>query len=141
MKTLAQGDVVVSAGRTIAESDILNFAGLSGDFTPVHIDEEFAKQTPHGTRIAHGPLVTAMAIGMATHSGLFGERVIAAVNNNWTFLAPVKIGDTIRAEVTVSELRPSSKPGRSVATYSFRVLNQNGIEVQTGQLIVVVRAD
>lgn len=139
MKPLVQGETTVTPGRTIAESDILTFAGLSGDFTPVHIDEEFARQTPHGTRIAHGPLISAMAIGLATQTGVFGERVIGAVNNSWTFRAPVKAGDTIRAEVTVAELRPSSKPGRSVATYGFRVLNQHKAEVMTGELIVVVR--
>lgn len=141
MRPLVQDEVVTSAGRTIAESDILAFAGLSGDFTPIHIDEDFAKATPHGSRIAHGPLVTSIAIGMATHTGLFGERVIGAVNSSWDFLAPVRIGDTIRAEVTVRNLRPSSRPGRAVATYEFRVLNQSGTEVQTGRLTVVIRAD
>jgi acyl dehydratase len=97
MKPLVVGESVESAGRTIGEGDVNLFAGLVGDFTPVHIDETFARTTPHGTRIAHGPHSMATAIGMATHTGLFGARVIGLVNINWDFSGAVKIGDTIRS--------------------------------------------
>jgi acyl dehydratase len=141
MKPLVVGETVESAGRTIGEGDINLFAGLVGDFTPVHIDESFAKTTPHGTRIAHGPHSMATAIGMATHTGLFGERVIGLVNINWDFAGAVKIGDTIRSRVTVEEVRPTSKPGRGLATYGFQVLNQNDEQIQRGRMKVVVRLD
>lgn len=140
MKPLVLGETTVTPGRTIAESDLLAFSGLTGDFTPLHIDEEFARATPYGGRIAHGALISAVATGMATHAGLFGERVIGALESTWSYRAPVRIGDTIRSEVTIGEIRPSSKPGRAVATYDFKVLNQHGAEVQTGRLIVVIRA-
>jgi acyl dehydratase len=138
---LEQGAIYRSQGRTVTESDIGIFAGLTGDFTPVHTDAEFAKTTPAGERIAHGPLVMSTAIGLATPSGLFGERVIGLVNMNWDFRGPVRIGDTIRSETSVHEVRPSSKAGRSVATYSFEVFNQHDEIVQTGRIIVVVRSD
>lgn len=141
MRPLIIGESVETAGRTIGEGDISLFAGLVGDFTPVHIDETFAKTTPHGTRIAHGPHTMATAIGMATHTGLFGERVIGLVNINWDFAGAVKIGDTIRSRVTVEEVRPTSKPGRGLATYGFEVVNQRGEQIQRGRMKVIVRMD
>lgn len=141
MRPLVVGESVETAGRTIGEGDVNLFAGLVGDFTPVHIDEAFAQTTPHGTRIAHGPHSMATAIGMATHTGLFGERVIGLVNINWDFAGAVKIGDTIRSKVTVEEVRPTSKPGRGLATYGFEVLNQRGEQIQRGRMKVIVRLD
>lgn len=135
------GDSAMTMGRTIGEGDVNLFAGLVGDFTPIHVDEIFASTTPHGGRIAHGPHSMATAIGMATHTGLFGERVIGLVNINWDFAGPVKLGDTIRSRVTVEALRPTSKPGRNLATYGFEVVNQRGEQIQRGRLQVIVQAD
>jgi len=140
MIPLTIGQTVVTAGRTIGEGDVNLFAGLVGDFTPIHIDETFAQASPHGTRIAHGPHSMATAIGMATHTGLFGERVIGLVNLNWDFAGAVKLGDTIRSRVTVEALRPTSKPGRSLATYAFEVLNQRDETIQRGRMMVIVRS-
>jgi acyl dehydratase len=141
MKPLIIGEMVETASRTIGEGDVSLFAGLVGDFTPIHIDETFAKKSAHGTRIAHGPHSMATAIGMATHTGLFGERVIGLVNLNWDFAGAVKIGDTIRSRVTVEELRPTSKPGRGLATYLFEVLNQRDEQIQRGRIKVIVRLE
>ena len=76
MPALRAGEKVTTPGRTIGESDVNLFAGLVGDFTPIHVDAEAAAASPHGTRIAHGPLAMATAIGMLTQTGLLGERVI-----------------------------------------------------------------
>lgn len=141
MIPLQVGQSAMTAGRTIGEGDVSLFAGLVGDFTPIHVDETFAKTTPHGTRIAHGPHSMATAIGMATHTGLFGERVIGLVNISWDFSGAVKIGDTIRSRVTVEEVRPTSKPGRGLATYGFEVLNQRDEQIQRGRMKVIVRLD
>jgi acyl dehydratase len=83
----------------------------------------------------------SVAIGMATQTGLFGERVIGLVSVTWDFTAPVRIGDTIRSRLTVEALRPTSKPGRALATYAFEVLNQRDETVQRGRMLVVVRSD
>jgi acyl dehydratase len=139
--TLRQGETVTTAGRTVGEGDISLFAGLAGDFTPIHVDEAFARTTPFGERIAHGPLTMSVAVGLLTQTGLLGERVIGLVNLNWDFAGPVRIGDTIRANVTVEEVRPTSKGGRNLATFLFEVVNQRGETVQTGRLRVVVKAD
>jgi len=139
--SLVQGLTVESPGRTIGEGDVNLFAGLVGDFTPIHVDETVARKSPHGTRIAHGPHSMATAIGMATQTGLFGERVIGLVNMDWDFFGAVRLGDTIRSRVTVEALRPTSKPGRNLATYAFEVLNQNDDVIQRGHLRVIVHAD
>ena len=136
-----QGTVIDTPGRTIGEGDVNLFAGLVGDFTPVHVDEEFARTTPFGTRIAHGPLAMSTAIGMLTQTGILGERVIGLVNLNWDFSGPVKIGDTIRAKVTIEQIRRTTKPGRGLATFAFDVLNQRGESVQRGRMLVIVRMD
>jgi len=141
MSELRQGLRVVTPGRTIGEGDINLFAGLVGDFTPIHVDAQFAAASPFGARIAHGPLAMSAAIGMLTQTGALGERVLGLVNLNWDFPAPVMLGDTIRARVHVSEIRATSKPGRNLATFEFEVFNQNDAIVQTGRMLVVVRAD
>ena len=141
MIPLTVGHTVVTPGRTIGEGDVNLFAGLVGDFTPIHIDETFARASPHGTRIAHGPHTMATAIGMATLTGLFGARVIGLVNLNWDFAGVVKLGDTIRSRVTVEALRPTARPGRSLATYAFEVLNQRDETIQRGRMMVIVRSD
>jgi acyl dehydratase len=138
---LIAGETVTTAGRTFGEGDITLFAGLAGDFTPIHMDAAFAKTTPFGERIAHGPLTMSAAIGLLTQTGILGERVIGLVNVNWDFAGPVRIGDTIRARVTVKEVRPTSKAGRNLATFLFDVVNQRDETVQTGHLRVVVKAD
>lgn len=140
-RPIEPGLTVVSAARTIGEGDISLFAGLTGDFTPIHIDEEFARNTQHGTRIAHGPHTMAAAVGLATHTGIFGERVIGMVNLNWDFMGVVKVGETIRSRVTVESIRPTSKSGRNMATYAFEVLNQRDEVIQRGRMLVLVRAD
>ena len=140
-RPIEQGLTVVSAARTIGEGDVSIFAGLTGDFTPIHVDEEFARTTQHGTRIAHGPHTMAAAVGLATHTGIFGDRVIGMVNINWDFMGVVKVGETIHSRVTVEEIRPTSKPGRDLATYAFEVLNQRDEIIQRGRMKVIVRAD
>jgi acyl dehydratase len=140
-KQIEVGLTLVTPGRTIGEGDINLFAGLVGDFTPIHIDGVFAKSSPYGARIAHGPLAMATAIGMLTHTGVLGERVIGLVNLNWDFCGPVMINDTIRSRVRVEELRPTSKPGRDLATFAFEVVNQDEKVIQRGRMLVLVRAD
>ncbi|WP_158969989.1 MaoC/PaaZ C-terminal domain-containing protein [Chachezhania sediminis] len=136
---LTQGARYRTEARTITETDIVGFAGLSGDFTPIHTDAEFARTTPYGERTAHGPLVLSVVIGLATRLGIFGERVIGLRNIGWDFSGGVRIGDTIHGEVEIAGIRPSSKPGRAVGTFAFRVLNQREETVQTGQMIVVLK--
>jgi acyl dehydratase len=126
-------------GRTIGEADVSLFAGLAGDFNPLHVDEQFAKQTEFGGRIAHGPLVLSMAIGLMAQLNLIDGTALALLDLKWEFKAPVKIGDTIRARVTPIEKRPTRKQGRGVLVLRFEVENQRGEAVQTGTITLLMK--
>ena len=125
--------------RTITEADVVNFAGLSGDFNPLHTDEEFAKKTPHGTRIAHGALVFSVSSGLRNMTG-FGEgTTIAVMEMKTKYTAPVRIGDTISCHVEVLEQRPSKNPGRGVSIQSCKTLNQRGEVVCDQEMTIMYR--
>ena len=97
----------LSLGRTITQADIVNFAGLSGDFNPIHIDHEFAKTTPFRQPIAHGLLVFSIGSGLGVN--IPPMRTLAVMHiRDWQFVGPVFIGDTIRvrSEVVEKEARP-----------------------------------
>ena len=88
------GDEWISSSRTVTEADIVNFAGLSGDFNQLHMDEEFAKKTTFGKRIAHGLLGLCIASGFSTRHP--PTAIIAFLGiKEWNFKAPIFIGDTI----------------------------------------------
>src|SRR3954469_13743287 len=93
------GTRVTTRGRTIGEADVNLFAGLVGDWTPIHVDEEYSKKQHFGTRIAHGTLVMSTAIGLFSQMGLLDEGVIALLNLNFDSKGAVKLGDTILAHV------------------------------------------
>ena len=122
-----------TASRTITEADVVNFAGISGDYNPLHIDEEFCKQTQFGTRIAHGPLVYSIAAGLLFQLHLYDYTLIAFLGfDSLKFTLPVKIGDTVRVRVEVLEKRETSKPDRGVMKRLLQVLNQRDEIVQEG---------
>ena len=122
-----------SSGRTVTEADIVMFAGLSGDYNSLHIDEEFCKQTQFGTRIAHGPLVYAIAAGLLFQLHLYDDTLIAFLGfDSLKFTKPVKAGDTIHARIKVLEKREASNAERGVMKRQLQVLNQHGEVVQEG---------
>ncbi len=122
-----------TAGRTITEADIIMYAGLSGDYAPLHIDEEYAKKTQFGGRIAHGPLVYAIAAGLLFQLHLYDDTAIGFLGfENLKFTKPVKPGDTIRARIKVLETRETSRADRGVIKRQLQVLNQRGEVVQEG---------
>jgi acyl dehydratase len=123
------GAVYESQARTVTESDVATFAGLSGDFNPLHTDAEFGKTTPFGGRIAHGMLTVAMSTGMSNWTGLFAGTTIALLEQNIKYKAPVMFGDTIRLKMTITEKKETSKPDRGIVTVAAQVLNQNDVLV------------
>jgi acyl dehydratase len=134
------GQILSTAGRTVGEGDIVNFAGLVGDYTPIHVNEHYAATTQFGGRIAHGPLTLAMAIGLLTQLNILGDSVVALLNLNWDFKGPVKIGDTVYAKVTINEARAStSRPGTGVVKFGFVVVNQRDETVQAGVMTVLIK--
>jgi acyl dehydratase len=138
---LVAGQTFVSAARTVTESDVVAFAGLSGDFNPIHTDVEFAKGSVYGQRVVFGLLGLSIATGLLDRLGVFSGSAIAMLGiHDWTFTAPVFIGDTLHLELTILSVRPSaSKPDRGIVERQFELHNQDGVVVQTGRIDVLVR--
>lgn len=135
-----EGDEFFTQSRTITEADVVNFAGLTGDFNPLHTDEEFMKKSPFKTRIAHGLLSWAIGTGLANQLGIFEGTTIALLSMTSTYKAPVLFGDTIRLRLTVKEMKETSKPGRGIITFSADVLNQDDTVVIDGEYVVMLRS-
>lgn len=134
------GEVFETAARTINPADVSNFAGVSGDFNPLHIDEEMAKQTPFGGRVAHGILTLAISSGQQNQLGLFEGTTLALLGiDKLRFTGPVRFGDTIHTEMTVKETRESSKPDRGVVILDVVVKNQRGETVLQCEQSVLLR--
>lgn len=133
------GAIYPSQARTVTEGDVVNFAGLSGDFNPLHTDAEFAKTTPMGARIAHGVLILAMATGMANWMGIFEGTTIALMEQVTRYKGAVKFGDTIRLEMEVVEKKPTSKPDRGVVKFAVRVKNQRDEHVVEGEWTLMMK--
>jgi acyl dehydratase len=118
------GATYESQARTISEADVATFAGLSGDFNPLHTDAEFAKTTTFGERIVHGMLTVAISTGMSNWTGLFAGTTIALMEQNIQYKGAVKFGDTVRLRLEVAEKKETSKPDRGVVKFAARMLNQ-----------------
>jgi len=134
------GAAFVSPSRTITQTDIINFACLSGDFNPPHVDFEYCRQQPYGEPIAHGPLVFSVAAGLICQMGMNDGTVIAMLGvDKWRVNAPVKHGDTIHVVNTVKEKRPTSKPHQGVVTFQREIRNQRGETVQSVEVTSMYR--
>lgn len=138
----AIGYTFESAGRTITEADIVNFACLSGDFNRLHVDQEYAKSTRFGQRIAHGLLVLSVLSGLTTQTLEYRQlepRVLALVNLNCRFPRPTFVGDTVLARVTVVERISNVKPGRDQITFRREAVNQRGEVVVQADFVMLMR--
>ena len=123
------GESYTTAARTVTESDIVAFAGLSGDFNPLHTDEEYAKKTVHGTRIAHGALTFAMATGLVNQSGLTDGTVIGFLGADVKWTAVVKPGDTIQVVMEPVEKRLAKQGDQGIVKIRLSVVNQAAVVV------------
>jgi acyl dehydratase len=124
------GDLYTTPAITVTETHVVNWACLTMDFYPIHVDEEYASKTQFGERIAHGPLIFGMAVGLVGLAGFGGDSVIAWLGvDNMKMLAPVKIGDTIRVVVEVREKQKTSKPDKGIQVWRYTVKNQRDEDV------------
>jgi len=134
VRELAYAEIAIgddaSFAKTITESDIVHYAGLTGDFNPIHIDAEYARQSMFKERVAHGMLVSGL-ISAVLGTQLPGPNSIY-LGQNLKFTAPVKIGDTVTAVVTVTEKRDDKR----IITLQTTVSNQHGEVVVDGSAVV-----
>lgn len=128
---LEVGMQFVSPGRTIAEYDLMIFAGLTGDYNELHTSELFAKGTQFGQRIAHGMLILSIANGLYTRCKIVRTSVFLGIEN-WKATAPVKIGDTIKLNITINDKRITKDGRRGIVKMKYDVINQNEVIVGTG---------
>jgi acyl dehydratase len=135
------GLTITTPARTIGEADVLAFADLTGDHTPIHTDAEFAARHPFGQRVAHGLLGLSVANALAVQSGFVQETILAFRGmSDWKFSLPIFFGDTIHACVTVEETRPVPRLGGGMVTVRVEILNQDGKLVQQGKWSMLVRS-
>ncbi len=133
------GMKVVTAARTIAEADIITFAGLSGDFNQIHTDEVYASNDTFGRRIAHGLLVQSIATGLAVRSGVIDGTVLAFRELSAKFSLPVFIGDTVHVLIEITKKKALRRLGGGNITMKYSVINQEGEKVQRGDWIMLIR--
>ena len=119
------GDIYKTAAITMTETHVVNWAGLTMDFYPLHMDKEYAAKTSFGERLVHGPLIFGIAVGLVSMTGIGGTAVIAWLGaDKMRMLKPVKIGDTVRVEVEVCEQRPTRRPEQGIQVWRYTVKNQ-----------------
>jgi len=134
------GDRFTTASRTLTETDIVLFAGLTGDYAPLHTDEEFMKATPFGTRIAHGLLVLSVGMGLFGQLGVFAGTTLAFLGmEGLRFMRPVKPGDTVHSEVQIVTKRETSNPEKGIIGLNHIVNNQRGEKVLEANYQLMVR--
>ncbi len=130
------GDCWESRGRTITESDVVNFAGMTGDYDPLHVDHEFAKQTPFGRPIAHGLLGLSLLAGLSSTAPAMQTKAFLGIGK-WQFLRPLLIGDTVRVKTEVADLNSKNRRQGRV-TWRRQLVNQANEVVQQGEFETIV---
>ncbi len=136
----APGDRFVSQGRTVGLYEIGQFAGLSGDFNPIHTDAEFGSASSFGQRIAHGVLGLTVMTGLLTRLGVFEACTIALLGiEDWRFKAPIFDGDTVHLEMEIADARPTRDGERGILVRHCKLVNQRAEVVQEGVLPLMVK--
>ena len=133
---LTVGDCWESRGRTITETDVVNFAGMTGDYDPLHVDHEFAKQTPFGRPIAHGLLGLSLLAGLSSTAPAMQTKAFLQIGQ-WQFLRPLLIGDTVRVRTEVADLNAKNRRQGRV-TWRRQLINQADEVVQQGEFETIV---
>jgi acyl dehydratase len=133
---LSQGDRWQTRGRTITEADVTSFAGLTGDYDPLHVDHHFASQTPFGRPVAHGLLGLSYMAGMSSTCPAVHTNAFLSIRQ-WDFKKPIFIGDTVRVVTQVSRVESTSRRHGRV-TWHRQLVNQNDEVVQEGFLETLV---
>jgi acyl dehydratase len=128
------GQTLVTRGRTVTEADIVQFAGLTGDYNLMHTNAEYMKTHPMGQRVAHGMLTLSYAVGQLYQLGFMERTVLAFRGLEMKFSLPVLIGDTIHVRLTVTEKKEMRRLGGGIIKAEVKILNQDGKAVQSGTM-------
>jgi 3-hydroxybutyryl-CoA dehydratase len=131
---------LVTPGRTITETDIQLFAGLTGDYTQIHTNAEFCKDTIFGQRVAHGLLGLSIASGLGARLGFIEGTAVALREISWKFTGPIFIGDTIHLKVVVSHKKAMPRLGMGLVTFDVSLINQRDEVVQKGQWKALIQS-
>ncbi len=135
------GQEFTSPGRTLTETDLVQFAGLSGDYTALHTDEEFARRTPFRKRVAHGMLVQSIATGLGTRTGIFEGTIAALAAMRIEWKSPCFPGDTVRLLLTVAEIDPEPSKRSGKVRFLSKVLNQDDTVLIEGEWRTLILRD
>lgn len=136
---LYEGQVFRSRARTVTEADVVGFAGVSGDFNPIHMDSVSSGEGAFGQRVAHGVLGLSIVTGLVDRLGLFGTSMRAMLSiDSWRFIAPIFIGDTVHIELTIVKKRLTSRGDRGVVERGIALVNQHDDTVQEGVITVMI---
>ena len=141
LEDLEVGQTFTGPARTITEADVVGFAGLSGDYNPIHTDVEFAKDSPYGQRVVYGLLGLSVLTGLLDRTRLFSGSAIAMLGiRDWTFTAPLFIGDTVTFRMEIRGVKRTSRGDRGVVDRYFELLNQRGEVLQRGHIDLMIRS-
>ena len=132
------GDRIETGAATITGAMIDAFADLSGDRFELHMSKSAAEALGFPDRVAHGLLVLSVVDGLKNQAGPV-LPALASLGWDWTFSAPVLIGDTIRASIEITEKRATRRPDRAILRLTFDVTNQRGETVQKGSNLMMCR--
>ncbi|MBX3421692.1 MAG: MaoC family dehydratase N-terminal domain-containing protein [Pirellulaceae bacterium] len=125
-----------SPARTLTETDIVGFAGMTGDYDPLHVDREFAAETPYGKPIAHGLLGLSLMAGLSSTCPRVRTLALVSVEH-WQFHHPIFVGDTVHVITQVESTRPRGRRSGEVAWFR-KLINQRGECVQSGRIVTLV---
>ncbi len=127
--------------REIGDAEIRAFAELSGDMNPLHLDDDYARSTPFGGRVAHGALGIAVATGLMARTGLTAGTLVALLGIDWRFVAPIRPGDRLHLTLRVAARRELAGRDRGVVKFVAELVNQQAALVQSGEIVELIRRD
>ncbi|WP_372399561.1 MaoC/PaaZ C-terminal domain-containing protein [Azospirillum sp. HJ39] len=134
------GQIFISPGRTVTDTDLSMFCMLSGDWHPLHSDEEYAKATRFGRRVVGGVFGIALVTGAMCRWGIFDRSVTAMLSvDGWRFRGPIFVGDTLTVRMAILGKAPTASGRQGVLERGFAILNQNGEVVQEGRSDALIR--
>jgi len=132
------GEEILTEGRTVTRADVVNFAGVSGDFAPMHMDTEYGSKTVFGENVAHGLCVKAIASGNIVRTGILNRIMAFYGIDEWRFTKPLFFGDTIRVRIKVENKTETRKNDRGIVDLYIEVINQKDEILQKGKWKVMI---